>query len=109
ETEIDNGTKAQTREKVKFITMSENLRDILSHLSPEIDQETLLLYLQDKLSVEKRHEVEKKLIENEFANDAAEGLQHFKNKDKLTLIVEQLNHNLRNKLQKKEKKERIHL
>jgi len=89
--------------------MSENLKDILSHLSPEIDQETLLLYLQDKLSVEKRHEVEKKLLENEFANDAAEGLQHFKNKDKLTLIVEQLNHNLRNKLQKKKKKERIHL
>ena len=40
--------------------MSENLKDILSHLSPEIDQETLLLYLQDKLTAEKRHEIEKK-------------------------------------------------
>ena len=43
--------------------MSDNLKDILSHLSPEIDQETLLLYLQNKLSVEKKHEVERKLLE----------------------------------------------
>src|SRR5580765_5694008 len=58
--------------------MSENLRDILSHLSSEIDQETLLLYLQDKLTAEKKHEVEKKLLENEFAEDAVEGLQTIK-------------------------------
>jgi len=90
--------------------VSENLKDILSHLSPEIDQETLLLYLQDKLSVEKRHEVEKKLLENEFAGDATEGLQQFKNKEKLSSIVDQLNRNLKTKLQKKRKrKEKIHL
>jgi hypothetical protein len=90
--------------------MSENLKDILSHLSPEIDQETLLLYLQDKLTAEKRHEIEKKLLENEFVNDATEGLQEFRNKDKLALIVDQLNHNLKNKLQKKSRAKRpIHL
>jgi hypothetical protein len=90
--------------------MSENLKDILSHLSPEIDQETLLLYLQDKLSAEKRHEIEKKLLENEFVNDAAEGLQQFKNKENLTVIVDQLNYSLKNKLQKKKRtQQRIHL
>lgn len=89
--------------------MSENLKDILSHLSPEIDQETLLLYLQNKLSVEKKHEVEKKLLENEFADDAAEGLQQFKNKERLGMIVEQLNHELKAKLKNKRRKERIHL
>ena len=90
--------------------MSDNLKDILSHLSPEIDQETLLLYLQDKLSVEKRHEVEKKLLENEFANDAAEGLQEFKNKERLTMIVDQLNDSLKNKIQKKKRtRDRVHL
>jgi hypothetical protein len=90
--------------------MSENLKDILSHLSPDIDQETLLLYLQDKLSVEKKHEVEKKLLENEFADDAMEGLQQFKNKERLTLVMEQLNRELKAKLQKKKKRrERIHL
>ena len=90
--------------------MSENLKDILSHLSPEIDQETLLLYLQDKLSLEKRHEVEKKLLENEFAGDAAEGLNQIHNKERLSLLVDQLNHDLKARLQKKKKrKERIHL
>ena len=89
--------------------MSENLKDILSHLSSEFDQETLLLYLQDKLSAEKRHEVEKKLLENEFAGDAAEGLQEFRNKEKLSSIVDQLNHSLKDKLHKKKRSERIHL
>jgi hypothetical protein len=90
--------------------VSENLKDILSHLSPEIDQETLLLYLQDKLTAEKRHEVEKKLLENQFANEAAEGLQQFQNKEKLTLLVDQLNHDLKARLQKKKKRrEKIHL
>ena len=90
--------------------MSENLKDILSHLSPEIDQETLLLYLQDKLSAEKRHEIEKKLLENEFADEATEGLKQFKNKEELTLLVDQLNRDLKTRLQKKKKgKQKIHL
>jgi hypothetical protein len=90
--------------------MSDNLKDILSHLSSEIDQETLLLYLQNKLSAEKKHEVEKKLLENEFANEAAEGLQQFTNKEKLGVLVDQLNHELKTRLQKKRKrKEKIHL
>ncbi len=90
--------------------MSEDLKDILSNLSPEIDQETLLLYLQNKLSVEKMHEVEKKLLDNEFADDAAEGLQQFTNKEKLNLVVEQLNKNLKSKLKDKRKRRpAIHL
>jgi predicted secreted protein len=89
--------------------MSESLKDILSHLSADIDQETLLLYLQDKLSAEKKHEVEKKLLENEFANDAAEGLQQFKNKERVSLLVEQLNRELKNKLKTRKKIQRIHL
>ena len=52
------------------LIMQENLKDILSHLSTEVDQETLLLYLQGKLSAEQQHEVEKKIMENEFASDA---------------------------------------
>ena len=36
--------------------MKENLKDILSHLAKDIDQETLLLYLQGKLSPEQQHE-----------------------------------------------------
>jgi hypothetical protein len=84
--------------------MPENLKDILSHLSPDIDQETLLLYLQDKLSGEKRHEVEKQLLENEFANDALEGLQEIKDKQQIAYIVEMLNRDLKKKTEKKKKR-----
>ena len=81
--------------------MSENLKDILSHLSSEIDQETLLLYLQNKLTAEKKHEVEKKLLENEFAEDAVEGLQTIKDKRDINYVVEMLNRDLKKKLAKK--------
>jgi len=84
--------------------MSENLKDILSHLSPEIDQENLLLYLKDKLSVEKRHEVEKKLLENEFAEDAVEGLKTIKDKQHIDYMVEMLNRDLKKKLAKKKQR-----
>ena len=81
--------------------MQESLKDILSHLSTEVDQETLLLYLQGKLSAEQQHEVEKKLMNNDFASDAAEGLQSFKDQEKLKLLVAQLDKDLRNKTDKK--------
>jgi NAD+--asparagine ADP-ribosyltransferase len=84
--------------------MKDNLKDILSSLSTEVDQETLLLYLQGKLSEEKKHEVEKKIMNNEFADDAMEGLQQFKNKYDLSVLVEQLNRDLHNKLEKKKKR-----
>src|SRR5258708_4974573 len=90
--------------------MPENLKDILSNLSTDIDQETLLLYLQDKLTAEKKHEVEKKLLENEFANDAAEGLQEFKNKEHLSTLVDHLNRDLKKKIEKKRSsRNKIHI
>lgn len=84
--------------------MSDNLKDILSNLSPDVDQETLMLYLQDKLSAEKKHEVEKKLLDNEFAEDALEGLKEFRDQRQINFLVEQLNSDLRNKLDKKKKR-----
>lgn len=84
--------------------MSDNLKDILSHLKTDIDQETLLLYLQDKLSAEKKHEVEKQLLENEFANDAMEGLEQFRDKQQIAFTVEMLNRDLQKKVQKKKQR-----
>ena len=81
--------------------MQENLKDILSNLSTEVDQETLLLYLQGKLSAEQQHEVEKKMLNNDFASDAMEGLQDFNDRQRLQLLVEQLNKDLRKKTSKK--------
>ena len=81
--------------------MPDNYKDILSNLSTEIDQETLLLYLQGKLSEEKKHEVEKKLMENDFADEAMEGLQQFKDKEQVNYMVEMLNRDLKKRTEKK--------
>lgn len=90
--------------------MSDNLKDILSHLSSEVDQETLLKYLQGKLTEEQRHEVEKKMLDNDFNDDAMEGLQQFSNKEKLSALVDQLNRDLKKKLeQKKRRREKMRI
>ncbi len=84
--------------------MADNLKDILSNLSTDIDQETLLLYLQDKLAAEQKHEVEKKLLENEFADDAMDGLKEFRDKEQVAYMVEMLNRDLKKKTEKKKKR-----
>lgn len=84
--------------------MAENLKDILSNLSPDIDQETLMLYLQGKLSEQKKHEVEEKLLENEFADDAMDGLKEFRDKEQVSYMVEMLNRDLKKKTEKKKKR-----
>ena len=83
--------------------MSENYKDILSNLLTDVDQATLLLYLQGKLSEEKKNEVEKKLIQNEFDDDALEGLQEIKDKQQIQYMVEMLNRDLKKKTEKKKK------
>src|SRR6185503_14793287 len=84
--------------------MSDKLKDILSHLSTEVDQETLLKYLEGRLSDEQKHELEKKMLNSEFTNDAMEGLQEIRSKEKISSLVEQLNRDLHTKLEKKKKR-----
>jgi hypothetical protein len=84
--------------------MREDLKNILSNLNTDIDQETLLLYLQDKLSEEQKHEVEKKLADNEFADDAMEGLKEIKDKQQVAYMVEMLNRDLKKKTEKKKQR-----
>lgn len=81
--------------------MSDKLKDILSHLNPDIDQETLLLYLQGKLTAEKQHELELQMLDSDFEADALEGLQNMQDKQKLTLIVDQLNYDLKKRTHKR--------
>ena len=84
--------------------MSGNLKDILSNLSTEIDQETLLLYLQDKLPEDKKHEIEMQLLENEFEGEAMDGLNEFKDKQQVAYMVEMLNRDLKKKTAKKQER-----
>lgn len=81
--------------------MNDDLKDILSNLNPEVDQETLLRYLQGKLSEQEQHEVEKQMMGDDFEADALEGLQEFENKKNLSLLVNQLNADLKRRTEKK--------
>lgn len=83
--------------------MNESLKNILSHLNPEIDQETLLQYLQGKLSAQQQHDLEKQIMDGGFESDALEGLQDFKNQKNITAFVNQLNADLRRRTEKKKK------
>jgi hypothetical protein len=84
--------------------MRDNLKDILSNLTNDVDQETLLLYLQGKLSEEKRHEVEKKMMDSDFNDDAIEGLQEIKDKQQIAYMVEMLNRDLKKRVEKKKQR-----
>ncbi len=83
--------------------MSQDLKDILSQFSSEVDQQTLLKYLEGKLSEQQRHEVEKQMLASEFEQDALEGLEQVKQKEKLSEMVEQLNRDLKKKIEKKKR------
>ena len=84
--------------------MSDDLKNILSNLNNEIEQEKLLEYLNRKLSVQEQHELEKHLNDDEFMSDAMDGLQHLNNKTDVTLLVQQLNVDLKKQLDKSKRK-----
>lgn len=83
--------------------MSDNLKDILSHLNPDVDQETLMRYLQDKLTPAEQHEIEKGMMENDFDSDALDGLQGLKGKKHIAILLDQLNTDLKLRTARKKK------
>lgn len=90
--------------------MNDDLKDILSNLNPGVDQETLMRYLQGKLSEQEQHEIEKQMMGDDFEADALEGLQEFKNKKDLSSLVDQLNADLKKRTEKKKRaKEKMKL
>ena len=85
--------------------MNNNLKDILSHLNKDIEQDKLLEYLNNQLSDKDQHEVEVALNDDEFTSDAMDGLQPMQNKTALPGMINQLNSGLKKQLKKR--KERI--
>ncbi len=81
--------------------MNDDLKDILSNLNREIEQDKLLDYLHKKLPAPEAHEVEKQMADDAFVNDAVEGLEAFNKKQDLPSYVELLNRDLRKQLKKK--------
>lgn len=84
--------------------MSDDLKDILSNLNNEIEQEKLLNYLNKSLPANEAHEVEKQMADDAFINDAVEGLEKFENKKDLSRYVAILNSDLKKQLDKKKKR-----
>lgn len=60
----------------------------------QLNEEQLLKYLENTLSDEERHALEMQMVDNDFINDAVEGLQSFNNKQNIQDYVYQLNHQL---------------
>ena len=86
--------------------MSDNLKDILSNLNPDVDQEALMKYLEGKLSAHEQHEVEKQMLGDDFDSDALEGLESFRNKTDILNVVNHLNADLKKRTAKKETRKR---
>jgi hypothetical protein len=78
--------------------MSKELKDILSNLNKDIEQDKLLEYLNNELTQEEQHLVESSLNEDAFASDAMDGLQLMENRKDLTPMIRQLNKELKKKL-----------
>ena len=75
--------------------MSDELKNILSGLNKDIEQEKLLQYLNRDLSDAEQHELEKQMNDDEFMNDALEGLAQIENKADIPAHVQQLNAGLK--------------
>ena len=84
--------------------MSDELKDILSNSEKDIEQEKLFQYLNSNMSDDEQHAFEKQMNEDDFMNDAVEGLQALENKNNIPSLVQQLNTDLKKQLDKKKKR-----
>ena len=84
--------------------MNNELKNILSNLSKDIEQEKLLEYLNRKLSAEEQHVLETQMNDDAFMSDAMDGLEQMKSTDKVSLAVTQLNAGLKKQLEKNKKR-----
>jgi len=86
--------------------MNNDLLNILGNSNKDIDNQKLMDYLSGKLSDQEKHEVEMWMVDNDFENEALEGLQQMSGSSnkKLEGYVDQLNKELTHYI--KEKKNR---
>jgi anti-sigma factor RsiW len=86
--------------------MNKDLLNILTNSNKDIDNQQLMDYLAGKLSEAERNELEIRMAENDFMNDAMEGLEEIKDKKDIHLFVDQMNRDLQKKLQGKKAKKK---
>ena len=71
-----------------------DVNDNILNSEEELSDEQLMNYLKGILSHEDAHDIEEKMIDDSFINDAIEGLQQFSSDKKLDDYVLHLNHHL---------------
>ena len=87
--------------------MNNDLLNILSNSNKDIDNQKLMDYLSGQLNEEEKHEVEMWMVDNDFENEALEGLQQMGSNKKLEGYVDQLNKELHQYIkQKKDRREK---
>jgi len=84
--------------------MNKDLLKILSDSNKDIDNQQLMDYLSGKLSGEQLHEIERSMADNEFLNDAVEGLQRIRDKKDMQSYVDDLNAAMQKSLAKKKQR-----
>ena len=84
--------------------MNKDLLNILANSNKDIDNQQLMDYLAGKLSGDELHEVERSMADNEFLNDAIEGLQRMSNKKDMQAYVDELNASMQKSLAKKKQR-----
>ena len=87
--------------------MEPNLKDILTHLKTTPDQEALLRYLQNNLSNEDTHDLEAQINDDEFLEDALEGLDAVQKDRNIEEIIQELNLGLKKQILTKKKPRRL--
>ena len=89
--------------------MNNDLKDILANSNKDIDNQQLMDYLSNQLSKADTHAIEQNMADDEFMNDAVEGLQKIESKKNMQAYVEQLNSDLlkqiaKNKIRKQKRR-----
>ena len=84
--------------------MSDDLKNILSNLNKDIEQDKLLQYINRNLPDAEQHELEKQMNDDDFMNDAIEGLEQLKDKQEIPAYILQLNAGLAKQIKKNKKR-----
>lgn len=79
--------------------MENELFNILSHSSKDIDNQKLMDYLSGKLSGREKQEMDEWIANSEILKDAVEGLGKISDKSRLQVYVDQLNQQLHQHLE----------
>ncbi len=81
--------------------MRNNLKNMFSASGGKSDDQELLKYLQGEMDDAGRNRLERELANDDFERDALDGLQEVENAEKIALIVNGLNRDLKKRAAKK--------